>query len=84
MTTIHVTDAMFQSILGHDVSTLTTFCDAVPCIDEKIRIVANSGRYMSKNDMYVTRYVLSVDDLTELTDDEKICRLTVSAVALPF
>lgn len=84
MLTIHVTDAMFQSMIGAEISTITTFCDEVPRFNDKIRIVANSGRYMSKNDLYVTRYVLSVDDLTELTDDEKLCRLTVSAVALPF
>ncbi len=84
METIHVTDQMFQSILGREVSTLTTFSEAVPKINDKIRVVANSGRYASHNHLWVYRYVIAVDDLTELTDDEKLCRLVVSAVALPF
>ena len=84
METIHVTDQMFQSILGREVSTLTTFSETVQKINDKIRVVANSGRYASHNHLWVYRYVIAVDDLTELTDDEKLCRLVVSAVALPF
>lgn len=75
---------MFQNIMGTETSKMTSFCEQVPDLGDKIRIVASSGRYQSKNDLWIYRYVIAVDDLTELTDDENLVRLTVSAVPLPF
>lgn len=84
MQTIHVTDQMFQKIMGTETSQITSFCEQVPGLGDKIRIVASSGRYRSEYDLWLFRYVIAVNDLTELTDDENLVRLTVSAVPLPF
>ena len=84
MKKIFLTSFLFQKVLEHEVTTVLLIQTDSLSIGEKIQLIEGREGFQHPRSISIFRWVLAVQELFEVTTDDRFISLTLSSVPLPL
>ena len=84
MKKIYLTQFLFQKVLESQITTVLLIQTDSLTIGEKIQLIEGREGFQHPRSIAVFRWVFAINELFEVTTDEKFISLTLSSVPLPL